>query len=124
VKKSTDFAQIIGPTICVVTASEYFNLPIWTTNLPNLIYLNGTLLFVAGISIIKNHNYWVRKWIVLITIIGWLCILFGLYRMFFPTNKQASPNLITYLCIALLFLTGLFLTIKGFFSDNKKSSKH
>jgi hypothetical protein len=94
---SRQLAQIIGPTLSVMTLSEMMNLPIWENNIPSITFLNGVLLFVGGISIIRVHNFWVRSWIILITLIGWFILILGLLRMFFPTVKQGGENFSTYL---------------------------
>ncbi len=47
------------------------NLSIWESNIPSVTFLNGVLLFVGGISVIRVHNFWVRNWTVLITL-NWL----------------------------------------------------
>jgi hypothetical protein len=117
---SRQLAQIIGPTLCVMTLSEMINLSIWESNIPSVTYLNGVLLFVGGIAIIRVHNFWVRSWIILITLIGWLTIILGLFRMFFPTANQAGENFFTYLLLISLFIIGLFLVFKGFY-PNKNS---
>lgn len=120
---SQQLDQIIGPTLSVMTLSEMMNLSIWESNIPSVTFLNGVLLFVAGISTVRVHNFWVRSWIILITLIGWLTILFGLLRMFFPTAKQAGENLSTYLLLAVLLIVGLFLTLKGYYPIKKYSDK-
>ena len=54
-----------------------------------LIYLNGTLLFVAGLSIVRAHNQWKADWPVLVTLMGWFAIVGGLFRMFDPPPPYA-----------------------------------
>lgn len=120
---SRQLAQIIGPTLSLMTISEMINLSIWESNIPGVTYLNGVLLFVGGIAIIRVHNFWVRSWIILITLIGWITILLGVFRMFFPTAKQASENFSTNLLLTILFLIGLFLTLKGYFSTKNRADK-
>ena len=110
---SQQLAQIIGPTLSVMTLAEMINLSIWEANMSSVTFLNGTLLFIGGISIIRIHNFWVRSWTILITLIGWSMLLIGALRMFFPTAKQAGENLSTYLLLTVLFVMGLFLTLKG-----------
>lgn len=117
---SRQLAQIIGPTLGVMTLSEMINMTIWENNIPSLTFLNGVLLFVCGISIIRVHNFWVHSWTILITLIGWFSIILGLIRMFFPTAKQAGENLSTYLLLTVLFAIGLFLTFKAYY-PNKSS---
>ena len=57
-----------------------------------LIYLNGLLLFVAGLWIVRVHNHWTCRWPVMVTLVGWVAILVGLFRMFAPEVQQASHS--------------------------------
>ena len=120
---SRQLAQIIGPTLSVMTISEMINLFIWETNIPGVTFLNGVLLFVAGVSIIRVHNFWVRNWTILITLTAWLIIVLGLLRMFFPSAKQAGEHFSTYLLLTVLFVAGLFLVLKGYYPLKNNSNK-
>jgi high-affinity Fe2+/Pb2+ permease len=42
---SRQLAQIIGPTLSVMTLSEIKNLSIWESTIPSVIYLNAVLFF-------------------------------------------------------------------------------
>jgi hypothetical protein len=75
-----------------VAASEAINLHIWATNIAAVTYLNGTLLFVTGLSIIRIHNRWSAGWPVMITLVGWAALISGLFRMFAPSAQQAGPT--------------------------------
>lgn len=121
---SRQLAQIIGPTLSVMTLSEMINLPIWESNIPGVTFLNGVLLFVGGISIIRVHNFWVRSWIVSITLTGWLTLILGVLRMFFPTANQAGENYSIYLLLAVLFVTGLFVSFKGYYRNKIVLTNH
>lgn len=57
---SKQLAALIGPTLVANSIGEALNLDIWDTNLAPVTYLNGTLLFVAGLALIRAHNRWVR----------------------------------------------------------------
>ncbi len=120
---SKQLTQIIGPTLSVMTLSEMINLSIWESNIPSVTFLNGVLLFVGGISIIRVHNFWFRNWTVLITLIGWLTIILGVLRMFFPTAKQGGENFSTYLLLIVLFIIGLFLSFQGYYTKKNSSDK-
>src|SRR5215211_890658 len=99
---SRRMAGLIGPTLFVLGASEAINYSIWKASSAPLIYLNGLLLFVAGLSIVHVHNRWTRRWPVIVTIVGWIAILVGLLRMFAPGVQQASQNAPTTLISASL----------------------
>lgn len=111
---SRAIAQLAGPTIVAVTLSELFHLPMWATSVPTVTYLNGALLFLAGVAILRVHNLWVRGWPVLVTLVGWACALGGLYRMFAPRAQQAPAELPSYVGLALLCALGGLLTYKGY----------
>jgi len=116
VARSTQLAGLIGPTLIALTISEAMNARIWSANTAPGTYLAGTLWFVAGLSIVRAHNRWVRRWPVVVTLVGWFVLLFGLFRMFAPELAQrGAADASTALAgqIALL-LVGIFLTFKAF----------
>jgi uncharacterized membrane protein HdeD (DUF308 family) len=97
---------------------DYVHIPesivIRVTSTAPLIYLNGLLLFVAGLSIVRVHNRWTRRWPVMVTLAGWVSILVGLFGMFAPEAQQASQNAPTTIVSAsLVGAIGLFLTFKA-----------
>jgi hypothetical protein len=74
---SKQLAGLIGPTLIVLAASEAQNLHIWAADIAPLTYLNGTLLFIAGLAIVRTHNLGTCAWPVLIVLVAGL--LFGPY---------------------------------------------
>ena len=111
---SRDIAALVGPALVAFTASETINFHIWATSLAPVVYLNGTLLLVAGLAIVRAHNRWRRNWSVLVTLVGWLGMVAGLYRMFAPEARQGGENLPTYGVIAVLFTMGSILTFHAY----------
>jgi hypothetical protein len=111
---SKHIAQLIGPTLVAITLSEALNLRIWATDIAPVTYLNGCILFVVGLSIVRAHNLWRLAWPVLVTLIGWGAVVGGLFRMFAPRAHQGGQNPATYAVITLLLAIGVFLSIKGY----------
>ena len=72
-------------------------------------------MFVGGHALIRSHNTWIIHWSLLITLIGWMSLALGLYRMFYPKGKQLERNYFTYVSLATLLLVGFFLTVKAYF---------
>jgi hypothetical protein len=70
---------------------------------------------IAGLSIVRAHNVWVRRWPVLITIVGWFAIGAGLARMAAPVAAQqaGASAAVLYGSLAALLLVGLVLTYKS-----------
>jgi hypothetical protein len=120
---SKDIAGLLGPAIVAITASETVNIHIWAGNNAAGVYLNGAILFVAGLAIIRAHNLWVRGWPVLITLSGWFYMLLGLFRMFFPELQLEAakhPSTIGVGTIALM-LVGVYMTYQAYRRDQGSS---
>jgi hypothetical protein len=99
-----------------IALSEGLNLRIFANLPPYFVYLNGVLVFVSGLSIVRAHNCWERRWPLLVTLTGWVLALGGLMRMFAPEFAQQAAHRsapFTYGSIALLLLVGVFLTSKA-----------
>ena len=117
---SRRIAGLLGPTLIAISITEWMNLGIWTAaigpSLAPLIYLNGTLLFVAGLAIVRTHNDWTRGWPILITITGWGVMLLGLIRMIAPVSAQqpAENTTAVHVLLAVLLVIGVILTFKSF----------
>jgi hypothetical protein len=123
IEKSRSIAGIVGPTLIVMVFSEtrFWNPTLYDTQIVPLIYFNGVLLFVAGLAIVRNHNIWTASWQTLITVTGYLVIIIGLLRMFFPqlqAEKFRNNNSVLVFEIVLI-LIGVFLTIKAYYPKTK-----
>lgn len=110
---SKTIAAILGPTLAALAASEALNLGIWAKPEPQVVYLNGVILLAAGLTTLRTHNVWAWRWPVLITILGLLAALAGLYRMFVPEGPQAHASPATFVFLGFLGLVGLALAYLG-----------
>ena len=121
---SRSMAGLLGPTIVAIALSELINLRImWANVTPSVIYLNGSLLFVGGLAIVRAHNRWTAGWPVLITLTGWFVLVAGLIRMFAPVLAQrGAENGALYPGLVVLLALGIFLTFKGYAPGNDKSA--
>ena len=117
---STRIAGLVGPTCIAVSVTEWMNLGVFTAaigpSFAPFVYLNGTLLFVAGLAIVRAHNYWTRGWPVLITLVGWVLMLGGLGRMVAPVSAQRAgqSSAIVYSSLVALLAIGVVLTFKSY----------
>lgn len=112
-------AAVLGPTLVVVTISELANYQIWASVSPTVVYLNGMLLFVAGMVVVRNHNVWRLGWPLLVTLSGWALLAGGLFRLFLPQAPQAPPGLATEVWVLTLTLLGVVLTGFGYLSRDQ-----
>ena len=113
---SKNIAGLIGPTLIALTITETINVHIWASNTAAGVYLNGAILFVAGLSIVRAHNLWVRAWPVIVTLVGWFVMLLGLFRMFAPELQlKGAQNTSAVIAETMAALTvGIFLTVKAY----------
>jgi hypothetical protein len=54
-----------------------------------LIYVAGLLAFVPGLAIVLVHNVWAFDWRVIITLLGWLSLIGGIFRLLAPQQVTA-----------------------------------
>lgn len=123
--RSVFFAQIIGCYLVLVSLAmlihhERFKKIITEClESPALIFSAGSLSLIFGLFILVPHNVWVLQWPLLITLIGWFCILQAITRLFFPRQLiQFSKNLLVkkgfLLANWVWLLIGLYLAWMGF----------
>jgi hypothetical protein len=112
--ESKRIAGLVGPTLIALSASEALNYRIWHDNLAPVTYLDGALLFVGGLSIVRVHNRWRGGWPVLMTLAGWSALLLGLGRMFAPEARQPGRNAAVNGLLAAMFASGVVLTFQAY----------
>jgi len=113
--------KLLGPALIGVTVTEWINLDVFSAAIgPSFaphVYLNGTLIFIAGLAIVRAHNVWARRWPVLITVVGWLAIVLGLGRMIAPVSAQQAgqSSIVVYGSLVILLAIGFVVTFKSYF---------
>ena len=96
----------------LVLEEEAMKSPLYT-------YLSGFVFLILGVLLVVSHSVWVFDWRIVITVIGWLVLLKGMGRIFFPNavrhlveKKKANRKFIFGEIV--LFLIGLYLLYYGF----------
>ena len=116
-------AALIGPCLIAITLSEAANIRIFAGNALSVVYLNGTILFVAGFAIVRAHNVWTWRWPVAVTLIGWLAMILGLCRMFAPQLQADVTLAAQYPIIFAVFVAGCFLTFNGYVAGGRNGER-
>lgn len=120
-------AKIIGVIYLSFGVGLLFNPQFYKNEIPKLIentsylILGGFLAIIIGLLIVDNHNYWVKNWTVVITIIGWIALLKGILLLAFPTLSKIYKPLFKsenfYKILGpLVLIFGLLFTYLGFFN--------
>jgi uncharacterized membrane protein HdeD (DUF308 family) len=114
-KNSKTLAGLVGPALLAIGVTEAINLRTLEEAQPppGLVYLNGGLLFVAGIAILRVHNYWTRRWPVIITITGWAILFVGVLRLIAPARATSGSGWV-YGLLAVMVAAGAVLTYRGY----------
>ena len=123
IASSRDIAALSGPVLVAVTASEIVNPHVWDSIITPVTYQSGLLLFVAGLAIVRAHNRWTASWPVVVTLVGWFGIVAGLARMFVTDLAQSSAPAMALPFEVILLAIGLFLTFKGYSSDQSTTGR-
>lgn len=81
---------------------------------------NGILALIIGLLIIVSHNIWVWDWRFIITAIGYISTVKGIFILYFPEKIDRAGETIakgnTMKIIGVITLAcGLILLYKGFF---------
>ncbi len=111
---SRTIARIAGPGLVVLSVTEAMNMPIFAAQTAPVVYINGTLLLVAGLAIVQAHNRWGWGWPLLVTLSGWGFTALGLFRMIAPAAPQAADGPATNAIFVGLFLLGAALSFQGY----------
>lgn len=119
--ESKKLAGIIGPLLVAVIATEnpLLNPNLYDSQIPPVVYLSGTLMFLGGFSVVRIHNIWSKNWPTIVTLTGWAAVVLGLVRMAFPDAyiESAGGNSPSVLIVeALLLAIGIYLTYKAYFA--------
>ncbi|MCK6583103.1 MAG: hypothetical protein L6Q49_08405 [Anaerolineales bacterium] len=123
--KSKQIGGLVGPTIVAMIVSEFplVQPHLYDAQIPPVVYISGTLMFVGGLAIVRAHNLWGRDWTVLLTLSGWFFLLLGLFRMFFAgayLQGSANTSATTFMILeVILLLIGLVITYKSYSRDEK-----
>lgn len=86
------------------------------------VFLTGILETVLGILFVLNHNVWTPDFKGVITFVGWILLVRGIGRIFFPSRVigmlerfKKSQSALAPLLI-FVFLVGAYLAYMGFMS--------
>lgn len=119
-------ARLIGPVLIVIglglllKKTEFREMATDFLSSRALIFVSGLLTLVTGLAIVLTHNVWEFNWPVIITILGWLSVFGGVFRILFPDSVQSvgtsmldKPATMT-VSGAIQIVLGLWLSYVGY----------
>ncbi len=89
------------------------------TRSPALVAFAGSISLAIGLLLVVSHNHWSRDWTVVLTLLGWLALLQGVIRLFYPEGvvrwgKTLASAGATGAAGVIVFAIGGFLAYRGF----------
>jgi 1,4-dihydroxy-2-naphthoate octaprenyltransferase len=127
---SKRIAGLLGPTLVAMLVSEspLVQPHLYDAQIPPVVYLSGTLMFVGGLAVVRAHNHWARDWTVLVTLSGWFFLALGLFRMFAAGlyrqgSAETSPAVFTVL-EGFLLVGAMVMTFKAYTRDSNVESSY
>jgi hypothetical protein len=91
-------ARIVGPVFAVIGLSILLNeqmyaaIVIEAVHSPTLIYFSGLLSLPIGIAMLNVYRAWTADWRVIVTLLGWLFLIGGIFRILLPQATAILGN--------------------------------
>jgi len=126
-------ARIAGPVLAVIgigaliNSSAYNDISRQLLGNSALVALSGILGLTAGLAILNAHPRWTPDWRSLVTALGWLLTVMGVFRIFAPDlvrfiGATSNPRFVTVLAVLFLGI-GSVLTFKGYVAEQPQSQR-
>lgn len=122
---SKRIAGLVGPTIVAMVVSEFplVQPHLYDAQIPPVVYLSGTLMFVGGLAVVRAHNRWTIDWTLLVTLSGWFFLVLGLFRMFaagaYQTGSANTSATVFMTLEGMLAVVGLVISFQAYRPDRK-----
>ncbi len=122
---STFYAQVLGLWLfliglaMVVHHARFKKTVMESLNQAPLMNVTGFIALLIGLIIVTTHNIWVSAWPVVITIIGWVYVIQGVMRIYWPDSfakmmkdlkAKSGDTVLTWIWL----IVGLYLIWAGF----------
>jgi uncharacterized membrane protein len=119
-------ARLAGPLFVVIglgillNASFYADMVVEAVHSPTLVYLSGVASLLAGVAILNAYRAWTASWRVIVTVLGWLCVIGGIMRIVLPqivtslaTTIYSGPAALIVAAVIVLIL-GAYLSYESY----------
>jgi hypothetical protein len=119
-------ARLLGPLLATVGIGMLTNTETYRVigqqflSSYAIIYLSGLIILTFGLAILNVHSAWTRDWRSVITLLGWIFITAGVWRIIAPQFVPfvggailSNYGFFTGAGVVLLALGG-FITFKGY----------
>ena len=132
--KTRAFARVIGPFLTIVTATAIVRAPAMPKLLtefranPVWPWVTGAFILLTGLIVVSLHRYWRGAPAIIVSVLGWLTVLKGLFLMALPQTYLSfagtAVDAVTWWRAGFLAmaLVGLYLTFIGWAPAPKRTA--
>ena len=121
---SNYLAEILGISTVVISLAflvkeKYLKRLFTLMETGESFFLWGLISFVLGLAIVLAHNIWIQDWRLIITVLGWLFLIKGLFLLFASelmkkwAKKVENASFLPFVMVVMVFI-GLVITYLGF----------
>lgn len=134
--RTRTFARALGPFFAIVSAviavrasamptllSQFTANQVWS-------WVVGALTLMAGIAIVAFHQYWRSAAAVIVSVLGWVLVVRGLFLLAFPDvfaslgQRVIGAVGIWQAVYGVLAVVGLYLTYVGWMPPARNQLQH
>jgi hypothetical protein len=83
---------------------------------PMQIYIAGLLALAGGLAILNAYRAWTADWRVVVTVLGWLMVIGGLFRIVLPRLTAGLAIAIYSGSVAMAVVGVIVLIVGGYLS--------
>lgn len=117
--KVIGLVSVISTVAVLIRYKKSLTLEEAAAKSPGVTYLTGFAILILGVLLVVSHSVWTSDWRLVITIVGWLVLLKGAGRMFFPDAvrrliEKKRDDRRFLLGEVVVFCVGLYLLYYGF----------
>jgi uncharacterized protein YjeT (DUF2065 family) len=81
---------------------------------PGPFFVFALMTFILGLLLVVTHNHWTMGWSVVLTILGWLVLLNGLFRLLFSHTATKIGKSLLHHPVKLQFIGAVLLVVGVF----------
>jgi hypothetical protein len=115
-------ARLAGPILVTIGIGVLLNLQHYIALIgeavrsPMQIYVAGLLALAGGLAILNAYRAWTADWRVVVTVLGWLMVIGGLFRIVLPRLTAGLATAIYSGSVAMTVVGVIVLIVGGYLS--------
>ncbi|RDH78159.1 hypothetical protein DVS77_12490 [Mycolicibacterium moriokaense] len=131
-RRTRMFARVMGPYLTIVAIVVAFRAPDMRQLLAEFTagnvwpWVMGAIVLITGIAIVAFHQYWRGGAAIIISALGWLLVVRGIFLLAFPAvfaslaDRAIAATWSWVAVYVVMALIGLYLTYTGWRPDRNR----